>query len=61
MEMGTVLLGFGKLKPVPVPVYTRGGKHTVLPVPVPCPICRWWSMSEGLQRFAKICEDLWRC
>ena len=36
VEMGTVLHRFGKLKPIPAPVHTRGHIITGLPVPVSC-------------------------
>jgi hypothetical protein len=36
MEMGTVLLGYSTLEPVPVPEHTHFQIHTVLPVPVSC-------------------------
>ena len=34
MDKGTVLPGFGKLKPVPVPEHTRDLIVMVLPIPV---------------------------
>src|SRR3984885_15897403 len=51
VEMGTVLHGFGKLKPVPVPVHTRDRIVRVLPVPVSFPI------HDHPRNFLKITSD----
>ena len=62
VDKGTVLPGFGKLKPIPIPKHTRDLIVTVLSIPMSYLIANWWALVVCYCRWRSIKDShFWKC